>query len=411
MTAGSLLAEEPSAADRIPRWRVISALGIVQIFSWGSSYYLLTALAVPIAADTGWPLPWITGGLTIGLVVAGLASPWVGRSIGLYGGRMILAGSCLILALGLAALSLAPSLPVFLLGWFIIGIGMGAGLYDASFATLGRIYGTSARRAISTLTLWGGFASTVCWPLTAAMASHFGWRVTCIAYAAIQLSICLPLILSSIPTAARPASATTKRRSSAPLAAGQRRALFLLIGVLVLGSLTMTMVSVHLLTLLQARGLSMAAAVGMATLIGPAQVAARLAEMATGGRHPALWTLLAAMTLIAIGLALLNVGPPVIGFAVLLYGAGNGIYSIARGAVPLALFGPEAYPALMGFIARPAFMASALAPSLGAVMLQWGGAELAGHILLGLALINVALIGALWRASARSRADASEIPA
>ncbi|SIR37855.1 hypothetical protein SAMN05421641_1501, partial [Paracoccus thiocyanatus] len=149
------------------RWPVISALGIVQIFAWGSSYYLLAVFASPIAADTGWSLSWIVGGLSLGLFVAGMASPRVGEAIRHHGGKPVLALSALLLAAGLLILATAPVLPVFIAGWIVLGIGMGAGLYDAAFATLGGIYGREARSAITTLTLWGGFASTVCWPLSA----------------------------------------------------------------------------------------------------------------------------------------------------------------------------------------------------------------------------------------------------
>lgn len=122
------------------RWPVISALGIVQIFAWGSSYYLLAVLAAPIAADTGWPLSWIVGALSIGLLAAGVVSPRVGDAIGQHGGRPILALACLLFAAGLFILAAAPSLWVFVAGWIVLGIGMGAGLYDAAFATLGGYY-------------------------------------------------------------------------------------------------------------------------------------------------------------------------------------------------------------------------------------------------------------------------------
>ena len=187
-----------------PRWPIISALGVVQIFAWGSSYYLLAVLAAPIAADTGWPLSWIVGALSLGLLAAGIVSPRVGDAIGQHGGRPVLAAACLLLASGLVILAAAPSLWVFVAGWVVLGLGMGAGLYDAAFATLGGYYGHSARSAITTLTLWGGFASTVCWPLSALFLEHWGWRGTCAAYAAIHLAICLPLVVLVLPRNGKP---------------------------------------------------------------------------------------------------------------------------------------------------------------------------------------------------------------
>ncbi|QDI79035.1 MFS transporter [Methylorubrum populi] len=381
------------ARDRLT---VISALGVVEILAWGSSFYLPAVLAGPIAADTGWPLAWVVGGLSIGLLVAAIASPRVGIAIHRHGGRPVLASAALLLALGHLVIGLAPSLPVFFAGWLVIGLGMGCGLYDPAFATLGRFYGAEARPAITTLTLWGGFASTVCWPLSAFLVEQVGWRGACLAYAGLHLAVTLPLVLGLIPGV--PASAEVdggERRADAPLAPRERRAFLLMAGVLVLGGTVTTMVSVHLITLLQARGVALAAAVSYGALIGPAQVAARVVEMANKGRHHPLWTLMVAMVLVTLGLTILAAGIPAVAVALVLYGAGNGIYSIARGTVPLALFGADRYPVLVGRLARPGLAAQALAPSLGAVTLTYGGPDTAYVLLAALAFANVGLAAAL----------------
>ena len=155
---------------------VITALGVTQIFAWGGSYHLLAVLATPVATETGWARAWVVGGVSIGLLTAGVASPTVGRAIASRGGRPVLAVSAGLLAGGLLALAFAHSLPAYLSAWLVIGLGMGAGLYDPAFATLGRLYGQAGRSAITTLTLFGGFASTVCWPLSAFLEAHLGWR-------------------------------------------------------------------------------------------------------------------------------------------------------------------------------------------------------------------------------------------
>ncbi|MGN7127367.1 MFS transporter [Methylorubrum thiocyanatum] len=381
------------ARDRLT---VISALGVVEILAWGSSFYLPAVLAGPIAADTGWPLAWVVGGLSIGLLVAAIASPRVGIAIHRHGGRPVLASAALLLALGHLVIGLAPSLPVFFAGWLVIGLGVGCGLYDPAFATLGRFYGAEARPAITTLTLWGGFASTVCWPLSAFLVEQVGWRGACLAYAGLHLAVTLPLVLGLIPGV--PASAEVdggEHRADAPLAPRERRAFLLMAGVLVLGGTVTTMVSVHLITLLQARGVALAAAVSYGALIGPAQVAARVVEMANKGRHHPLWTLMVAMVLVTLGLTILAAGIPAVAVALVLYGAGNGIYSIARGTVPLALFGADRYPVLVGRLARPGLAAQALAPSLGAVTLTYGGPDTAYVLLAALAFANVGLAAAL----------------
>ncbi|MBX9933462.1 MAG: MFS transporter [Methylobacterium sp.] len=380
------------------RWSVIWALGVVQIMTWGSSFYLLSVLVAPITKDTGWPLGWVIGGLSVGLLVAGLVSPRVGAFIGEHGGRPVLAFAAVVLAVGLGVLGLAPNLPVYLAGWLFVGLGMGTGLYDPAFATLGRLYGAEARPAITTLTLWGGFASTVCWPLSAFLIEQVGWRGTCLAYAGLHLAVTLPLVLLVIPRP--PASVVARSERPAQgvhLDAREWRAFLLMAGVLTLGGTVMAMVSVHLITLLQARGVALSSAVAYGALIGPSQVGARIVEMAGKGRYHPLWTLIAAMVLVALGIAMLAAGLPVVGLALVLYGAGNGIYSIARGTVPLALFGPERYAPLVGRLARPGLVAQALAPSLGAVVLTYAGTDATYAVLTVVALANVALALSLWR--------------
>ena len=171
----SEVADAPIPISKAPgRVIIISVLGVTQIFAWGSTYYLLAVLAKPIVADTGWPLSWVVAGVSLGLLIAGVVSPWVGRIIARWGGRPVLAASAGLFALGQSMLALSHALPIYLAAWLVIGLGMGAGLYDPAFATLGRLYGLGGRSAITTLTLFGGFASTVCWPLSAFSRRAFG---------------------------------------------------------------------------------------------------------------------------------------------------------------------------------------------------------------------------------------------
>ncbi len=380
-----------------PRWQVISALGVVQIFAWGSSYYLLAVLATPIAADTGWSLSWIVGALSIGLLAASIVSPRVGDAIGQYGGRPVLVLACLLLASGLFILAAAPSLWMFVIGWTVLGVGMGAGLYDAAFATLGGYYGQSARSAITTLTLWGGFASTVCWPLSAFFLEYMGWRGACLTYAAIHLVISLPLVLFVLPGNGKPKATGGKKGIAAvALYGNERRAYRVIMAIMVLSGLGVTIISVHLLALLQQRGLSLAEAVALGALIGPAQVAGRIGEMASGGRHHPIWTLAAACALTAIGMTMLAAGFRVIGLSLVLYGAGNGIFSIAKGALPLTLFGPARYAPIMGRLARPALVAQAVGPTVGAMLLSAAGTENTLLTLAGIAIANLVLVALLW---------------
>lgn len=387
---------------------VVGALGITQILAWGSSTYLPAVLNAPVVADTGWPLAWVAGGLSAGQLMAAAVSPKVGRAVGDLGGRTVLAISALLLAIGLATIGAAPNLVVYVVGWAIIGAGMGAGLYDAAFATLGTIYGQSARSAITTLTLYGGFASTVCWPLSAVLVERYGWRSACFVYAGIQLFVSLPLLLATLPRR-QVADITTAGSSIAPAAIGGRRRLqlVLLTIALPLSAFVSSVVAVQLLTLLQAAGATLAVAVGYGMLIGPAQVGGRIVEMTVGKRFDALWTLLSGAFLIALGLILILIwtGLPILALAIVVYGAGNGVWSIARGAVPLALFGRDDYAAVMGRLARPALLASAAAPFAAGVMFERGGVNLSQSILAILATLDVAVVAALVAVTLRRKPD------
>ena len=401
------LSEPVAGLSATPNPRVvITTLGVTQILAWGSSYYLPAVLAKPIADGTGWSLAWVVGGLSVGLLAAGLVAPKVGRTIDAKGGRPVLTGSSLLLGAGLATLALAHSLPVYFMAWLLMGVGMGAGLYDAAFATLGRLYGKQARSAITTLTLWGGFASTVCWPLSAWLVEHLGWRGACAVYAAAQILVALPLHAFILPGAgpsspdAKPAQAGPGDPTPDGLTGTKRtRAFLLLATILTLGAVTASMIGVHLLTFLQARGLELAAAVALGALVGPSQVGARIVEMAFGRHYHPIWTLVASVTLVAGGVLLLVGGLPILALALALFGAGNGIGSIAKGTLPLALFGPFGYASLMGRLAMPSLLAQALSPTVGAVLIEWSGPGAALGLLAGLAGLNIVLVGLLWMLS------------
>ncbi|WP_083747374.1 MULTISPECIES: MFS transporter [Acetobacterales] len=398
MSQAAIQAQAGSTGPAASRSRltVVSAIGVAQILAWGSSYYLLAVLAGPIASDTGWPLTWIMGALSIGMLVSGLASPRIGHLIDRHGGRPVLAASAVLLSAGLLLLGLAPSLPVFVLAWVILGLAMGAGLYDPAFSTLGRLYGEQARSAITHVTLFGGFASTVCWPLSAFLVDHLGWRGACLTYAAIHLAVVLPLYLFGVPReAAKPATAPTAAKAAAPsghVQAGQRYAFVMLAAGFTLAAIIMTVLSVHLLTLLQSQGLALAAAVALGTLIGPAQVGARVLEMLFGKKAHPIWSLVASAVLVAVGLGMLVGAPGVVAAGIVMYGMGSGIRSIARGTVPLALFGKEGYAVLMGKIAMPTLIAQAASPFLGAWLLDSFGASTTLAVLCATAVLNILMV-------------------
>jgi MFS family permease len=380
---------------------VIPVLGVTQILAWGSSYYLLAVLAQPIAGDTGWPLAWVVGGLSLGLLIAGVVSPRVGDSIQRMGGRLVLAASAVFLALGLIGLALAPNVPLYLVSWLVLGVGMGAGLYDAAFATLGRLYGQRARTAIATLTLFGGFASTVCWPLSALLVSELGWRGACLVYAGLHLLVLLPLYVFALPKEPKRhiySSANTRMDEGAayrPVPAGSRLLFVLIALVITVSSMISALISVHVLTILRARDITLAAAVALGAIVGPSQVGARAIEMAISRFHHPIWTKFASVVFVAVGVGLLWIGFPIVAAALVFYGAGIGIESIARGTLPLAVFGEDRYPSIMGRIAMPSLIMQAASPSLGALLIDGFGADGVLAALFAVALLNVLFVAIL----------------
>jgi predicted MFS family arabinose efflux permease len=342
----------------------------------------------------------VVGGTSTGLLVAGLISPQVGRVIDLHGGRPVILASSMFYAVGLTAAGLAPSLPIYLLAWALIGIGMGTGLYDAVFAALGRLYGSEARGPITNLTLFGGFASTICWPLSAFMIEHIGWRAACFAYAALHLCVALPLQMAVVrrapPRSLRKAE-NDNERPAAPTRIDNETLIFALLALLLSISAGIgSIVIVNFMIFLQARGVDYAVAVSLGTLFGPAQVGARVVERLFGKRYHPIWTMIASCSLMAVGLIMLSGRFPLLIPIILLYGAGYGISWIGRGTLPLALFGPLRFPRLMGKLAFPSLIVQALAPSAGAWLIEASGADLTIGLMTVLASINVVLIGVLW---------------
>ena len=389
------------AADARPLDRrvVITALGMAQILAWGTSFYFPAVFAEPIVAETGWSLGLVVAGTSIGLLTAGLISPQVGRIIDTHGGRPVLLASSSFYAAGLAGVGLSHSLPVYLLAWVLIGIGMGTGLYDAVFAALGRMYGSEARGPITNLTLFGGFASTICWPLSAFMIDHVGWRSACLIYAALHLFVMLPLQVSVVRAPEKVRSGHNGKNVSGETSRIDNETLIfaLLAVVLSIAAGIGSIVVVHLLIFLQARGVDFALAVTLGTIFGPAQVGARVVERLFGNRYHPIWTMIASCMLMAVGLLMLFGAVPALVLVILLYGAGYGISWIGRGTLPLVLFGPARFPRLMGKLAFPSLIVQALAPSAGALMIEASGSDATIGVLTLLALINVVIIGVVWR--------------
>jgi hypothetical protein len=393
----------------MPRWVVASGVGLAQMLAFGTSLYLLTVLAQPMKADTGWPLEWIIGGMSVGSLAGAGVAPRVGRWIKRLGGRPALSVSSFLFAGGLGLLAVSPNLAVYFVGWTVIGLGMACGLYDTAFGALGRLYGLDARRAITTVTLWGGFASTVFWSLSGFLVTEVGWRWTCAVFALMHLAIALPIYRFVLPAAERhvePAVAPGQAAASVSTLPDIARAAMIALGVVLMAeTLVASIISVHLVTLLRERGLTLAAAIAVGVFIGPTQVSARFGESLLGHRyHPSL-TMLVAVSAITLGVGLLPFVPTGWAVAPLMgYGAGIGLVSVARGALPLYLFGPLEAPVISGRIGRPVAITSALAPSIGAFLISRLGGTETLWLLAGVGVLSVGAAIILRRLAGRMAA-------
>lgn len=376
---------------------VVVRLGTAQTLAWASSYYLPALLAQPMARDMGVGTSTIFAAFSLALVVSALLGPLAGHAIDRHGGRPVLLGTNLLFAAGLGALALAQGPVGLFAAWALIGIAMGSGLYEAAFATLVRLYGQGARGAITGITLVAGFASTVGWPLTAWMEAAWDWRGACAGWAALHLLLGLPLNawlprarLRPAPPVPAPPDLATPPEAPVPHA---RRTALLLSFVFAATWFTSTAMAAHLPRLLQAQGLPLQAAVAAAALVGPAQVAARLLEFGLLRRmHPLASARLAALAHPTGALLLAWAGGAGSVAFTLLHGAGNGILTIAKGTLPLVLFGSLGYGLRQGMLMVPARVAQAFAPLLFGLLLDhWGTASVAATALLG-----VACALALW---------------
>jgi hypothetical protein len=352
----------------IGRWRAVTVLGVTEILSWGVMFYP-PVLTVPlIAADHGWSKSFTMGGFSAGLLVGGLVARHIGALIDRVGGHVVMTGGSLIGAAGLAGLVVAPNAFVYLAVWMVLGVAMAASLYDPAFASLGRIFGAAARAPITTLTLAGGFASTVSWPATQFLIDKAGWRGAYLVFAVLLAVIAAPLHAFALP----------RQRAvldgQAPAAAAQKAAAvlpphglaFMLVATAFASyAFVPSALSAHLIAIFQRFGLSASTVVAIGMLFGPAQVLARICELAFARHTHPLWVarlslglLIAAFVLVA----LVRFSAPVAAAFAIMYGMANGLMTIARGTVPLALFGAAGYGRLVGRIGGPFLVMQAVAP-------------------------------------------------
>jgi MFS family permease len=352
------------------RVTVVAALGITQTIAWASSYYMPAILGTPIAAALHLSGSVFFGLFSGALLLSAVIGPSVGRLIDHHGGRAVLAASNLVIAAGLIILAAAHGVTGLVIAWTVLGIGIGMGLYDPAFAALTWLYGREARSAITGITLIAGFASTIGWPMSAMFLHEWGWRPACLIWAGLNMLLAAPLNWLILPRngapPALPPEATELPATEPPRAAMAILAFFFAATWFVQGAM-----AAHLPGLLRAAGASSSAAIAAAALVGPAQVGARVVEFSLlRSFHPVSSARIASV-LHPIGAAIIIVfgAPGIIAFA-LLHGAGNGMITIAKGTLPLALFGPQGYGRRSGLLSAPARVLQSAAPFLFGLLLD-----------------------------------------
>ncbi|MEI5668923.1 MFS transporter [Bosea sp. CCNWLW174] len=362
---------------------LIVALGVTQVAGYGCLYYAFAVLAPAITASLGWSPEWTYGGFAIGLLVGGLVAPIAGRLIDHHGTRLVMTIGSVLAGLSLLALAEARG-PVSYIGAMIaLEIVSTAVLYDAAFTALTQARGTGARRAISQLTLIGGFASTLFWPLTTALMGSFDWREIYRIYALVQFALCVPLhwlllpaTVRAVPKAGKPADVPAQAPELYLQGPARRSAFILLALAFSLQGFVVSAMSIHMLSLLQGLGLSAVIAVGIGSMVGPSQVAGRLVEMLFGTSLDPVTTAWTSAALMPFGFVLLMLGSTtatLAGLFAVAYGISMGLSSIVRGTVPLRLFGPAGYGAMLGKLSAPGLVVKAAAPLVFAILIERAG--------------------------------------
>jgi hypothetical protein len=383
-------------------WRAVTVLGVTQIIAWGALFYP-PVLTVPlIAAERGWSMAFSMGGFSAGLFVGGMVARQVGSLIDRYGGHVVMPIGSLTGALGLVALVHAAHPAAYLAAWMVLGVAMAASLYDPAFATLGRIFGVTARRPITVLTLAGGLASTVSWPVTHLLVGAAGWRGTYLVYAAVLAFVAAPLHAFALPRTRANPDAPADGASKAPVAVQPARGLaFALVAAAFAAyAFVPSALGAHLLAIFERFGIAPASVVAVGMLFGPAQVAVRVCElMFARNLHPLSIARFAVGLVVAAFALMAALGPSVVLAAafMLMFGAANGLITIARGTVPLYLFGAVGYGRLVGRLARFQLIMQSAAPLVLAFVIERASDAAALALVASLAMVALLCLLAIRR--------------
>ncbi len=367
--------------DSIRLAPLAAPLAVTQIIGWGTTFWLPAMLVGPMGAELAIPPEAIFGGVTVMLLVSAAVAPRLGRIIDARGSRWPMVAGSLAFFLALLVIAHARGTWSYLAGWVLIGIGMPLALTQAAAAAMAQIAGPKARQAIGLLMLLGGLSSTIFWPLGAWLDAAYGWRTMCLIFALFNLAICVPvhaLFVKPLETReGRETGLTTVARGPPPLTEERRRSAFILMAVAFsLTGFVSWGLPLQMVEILKAFGHPVTFAVLVGSLMGPAQMAARLAEMLFGRSLGILTVgvISAALMPIAVGLPVLGPGSAVVAVAFVFgYGMAAGAMTVVRNVAPLALFGRETYATMNGWLSLPQNIVFAMSPMVFAfVMRHWG---------------------------------------
>ena len=379
----------------------IWALGITQIIGYGTLYYSFSILAPSIAAAFDVAVEWVYGCISLALLAGGLISPWAGGLADRYGAGRVMSFGSLGAAAALLACGLAANTVMFLAGMILVELASAFVLYSTAFAFLAQTTGPQAQRSITYLTLIAGFASTIFWPLTSWMLGSLQWHQVYFVFATLNLVICLPLHLWLSRFARLAATRTVEvaaARATLTVANGSLVFVLIVLGFSLAGFVSAATLF-HMVPMLNLLGLG-AASVWISTLLGPAQVASRLINMAFGKDISAtVLAVVSALTMpVALGILALF-APSTIGAAAfaITFGLGSGLFSIVSGTLPLAIFGKTGFGKRLGWIGLGRLCLSALAPFALSVELGTVGPKPSLWILAVSGLMCVAVFTEVWR--------------
>ncbi|WP_061030117.1 MFS transporter [Bradyrhizobium sp. CCH5-F6] len=370
---------------------VLLVLAITQLIGW-ATITLPAVVGRDLAADLGLSLPAVFAGSSVFYVTMGLCAPWLGKAFARHGARKVMMVGTVVTVPGYIVLSFAHEPLLYFAGWVILGMGGSAALSTGAYIMLNEIAGRQAKSAIGALMLVSGLSSSIFWPTTSFLSGHFGWRTTCLAYAAMLMLISLPLLAFGAPRRRAPkeeaavAAAAAQPSKPSKASALPRSTFNLVVCAITLNAFVQFGLGAILIELLRAEGLSPAQAIAFGSMLGVIQVSARGLDFLGGGRWDGITTGLVAGTALPVAMLLLMTSEGAtwaVAVFILLYGAGSGAMAVARATIPLVFYDQAEFAKAMSMIALPLNLASAISPPLLAGLLTQFGSRGA----LGLTLV------------------------